>query len=246
MAKTETKMNFYRSLYDLAGLVPSERGRQRLLTAMLDYFFEGSEPEGLTKKEAVAFEAIRGRIEASRTNSSNRKGSGGGDSGDESANGTANEAHNETPDETRDETSNETRSSDAPSDGDSLLSPSLKGFRNSRDEVDSQGLEPPTAEEVRNYFAANCLRGDPDDFWATYESQGWVKGNGQPVTDWRPLAQKWSRTQIQRDHDRAERGRSGPREAAAAKPLPKPVNSPDETLDADIEAFRARWGEDPC
>ena len=243
-------MNFYRSLYDLASVLPSEKARQRLLVAMLDYFFEGKEPEGLGRKESAAFEAVRGRIECSRTNSDNRKGrksKGESDGGGESvARFVANETRNETANETDYGSADETCETETRIDGDRLLSPSHKGFKNIRDEVDSQGFEPPTLEEVSAYFGCNALKGDPRDFWENYESQGWVKGNGQPVTNWKALAQKWSRSQVQRDHDRAERDRKGSWREQPQASVPKPVNAPDETLDADIEAYRAKWGEDPC
>ncbi len=37
-------------------------------------------------------------------------------------------------------------------------------------------FEPPSLEEARGYFGANCLSGDPDAFWAYFESQGWIQG----------------------------------------------------------------------
>ena len=51
---------------------------------------------------------------------------------------------------------------------------------------------PPTVEEVRDYCDANGLkRCDPSLFIAYYASQGWLKPNKLPVTDWHPLAQQW-------------------------------------------------------
>lgn len=102
---SEQKMNFYRSLYDLAGIMPTERSRQRLITAMVDYFFEGIEPEGLNARETKAFEAVRGRIYASRKNAENRRGKTASTSGNDEkepevvANETDNEPCNETCDE---------------------------------------------------------------------------------------------------------------------------------------------------
>lgn len=97
-----------------------------------------------------------------------------------------------------------------------------------------QGEEPPTLDDVRAYFQANCLRGDPDLFWATYDAKGWVDGNGFPVTRWTSQALKWSRMQVERDADKPA-------------PPPKPVNAePETTLEEDIEAFKAKYGYDPC
>ncbi len=66
----EKKMNFYRSFYDLTTLLP-ERERQKVNTAMLDYFFEGIEPTGLSKNGMKVFLGCKGRISKSRTNASN-------------------------------------------------------------------------------------------------------------------------------------------------------------------------------
>ena len=53
-------------------------------------------------------------------------------------------------------------------------------------------FNPPTIEEVRAYFGGNCLKGNPDDFWANYAAVGWVDGLGRKITDWKAAARKWS------------------------------------------------------
>lgn len=50
----------------------------------------------------------------------------------------------------------------------------------------------PTLDQVRAYFGGNMLRGDPDLFYSTYASVGWVDGLKRPVQDWHALAMKWS------------------------------------------------------
>lgn len=62
----EQKMNFYRSFWDMANVL-SATGRRRFITATVDYFFTGVEPDGLTAKEAALFSGIRGRVDASRS-----------------------------------------------------------------------------------------------------------------------------------------------------------------------------------
>ena len=71
----------------------------------------------------------------------------------------------------------------------------------------------PTLDEVRAYFGANCLRGDPDLFWATYDAKGWVDGNGIPIVRWESQALRWSKRQVSMDSERAARGE--PTEAEA-------------------------------
>ena len=78
---------------------------------------------------------------------------------------------------------------------------------------ETEGPEPPTREEVRDYFGANCLKGDPDAFFDFYESQGWLKSNGLPISSWTSQANQWHRRQAQIDSERAARGE--PTEAEA-------------------------------
>ena len=99
-------------------------------------------------------------------------------------------------------------------------------------------FEPPTLDEARGYFGANCLSGDPDAFWAYFESQGWVKGNGQPVSNWGALALDWSRRQKRIDADDRARGKPTASEVEAA--TFKPTRTPEQTR-AELER---RWREE--
>lgn len=101
-----------------------------------------------------------------------------------------------------------------------------------------EGFEPPTLEECRAYFATNCLKGDPDAFWAYFESQGWVKGNGQPVSNWGALALDWSRRQKRIDADDRARGKPTASEVEAA--TFRPTRTPEQTR-AELER---RWREE--
>lgn len=226
----EQRMNFYRSLYDLASILPSEKGRRRLLVAMLDYFFEGIEPNDLNANESKAFEAVRGRIDASKRNANNRRVS--------VANETANETRNETTEVVANETANENDNDNTAFDGDRqslpLYSPSYSPSLGERNVV--LGCTPPSLEEVKAYFETNGLRGDPESFFATYDSQGWVKGNGMTVHSWHSLALKWSQEERRRELDNP----------SDVKPYPKASNRVD--LDKELERlereFREKWGED--
>lgn len=93
---------------------------------------------------------------------------------------------------------------------------------NSRIREEGCGEEdPPTADEVAAYFAANCLRGDPSEFFDHFEAQGWVRGNGMPVVDWRAVARQWSRRQAEFDQSKPADLRQ------PEKPLPKAQNAID-------------------
>lgn len=104
-----------------------------------------------------------------------------------------------------------------------------------------EGFEPPTLEECRAHFATNCLKGDPDTFWAHYESQGWVKSNGQPVDSLSASALLWSKRQVERDAEAHTRGKPTDAEIQAATFKPAVQLSAGERLRlAEEEA--AKWG----
>ena len=94
----------------------------------------------------------------------------------------------------------------------------------------------PTLDEVRAYFGANCLRGDPDLFWATYDAKGWVDGNGIPIVRWESQALRWSKRQVSMDSERAARGE--PTEAEA-----KWRPAADEDPQAAYERAQAEYEE---
>ena len=239
----EQKMNFYRSLYDLASILPSEKGRRRLLVAMLDYFFEGIEPDGFNANEAKAFEAVRGRIDASKRNANNKRVSVANETANDDGGFVANETSNETSNGTRravaNETANETDNDEPAFDGDRqrlpLYSPSYSPSQGERTPV--SGCTPPSLEEVKAYFATNCLMGDPEAFYATYESQGWVKGNGMPVHSWEALAVKWGIEERIREAAKPPEQRS--------RPLAKADNAldPVEELRKADEEYRRLMGD---
>ena len=106
-------------------------------------------------------------------------------------------------------------------------------------------FEPPSLEEARGYFGANCLSGDPDAFWAFFESQGWVKSNGQPVSNWGALALDWSRRQRRIDADDRARGKPTASEVEAA--TFKPTRTPEEALAEQERRWAAEHpGVDPA
>lgn len=231
-------MNFYETLYDLASVFP-EKGRKALLVAMLDYFFAGSEPDSLGVKERKAFEAVRGRIDASKANGNNRRG--------KKRNETDNETHNETDNETRNETGNEKcdsmRADISPSPSLSLSKSSSLGMGRSCDYdgegFQGEGFSPPTAEECAEYFAASCLKGDPSAFHDHFAAQGWVRGNGLPVGDWMALARQWSAKQVEID---AQKPPEPPKPKRAANALS--LAEQERELERMKAARRARRGDD--
>ena len=53
-------------------------------------------------------------------------------------------------------------------------------------------VNPPSVKEVKDYFAVSGLKGDPQAFFDTRSSVGWIDGLGRKITDWRASARKWA------------------------------------------------------
>lgn len=119
----------------------------------------------------------------------------------------------------------------------SLALPSLACVDGTRG-GDADGFAPPTLDECRAYFAANCISGDPDKFWAHYESQGWIRSNGMPVTSLKAAAMLWNGNQKRLDAGAHARGKPTDAEIQAA--TFKPTRTPEQTR-AELER---RWREE--
>lgn len=120
----------------------------------------------------------------------------------------------------------------------SLALPSLACVDGTRGGGDADSFAPPTLDECRAYFAANCISGDPDKFWAHYESQGWIRSNGMPVTSLKAAAMLWNGNQKRLDAEAHARGKPTDAEIQAA--TFKPTRTPEQTR-AELER---RWREE--
>lgn len=120
----------------------------------------------------------------------------------------------------------------------SLALPSLACVDGTRGGGDADSFAPPTLDECRAYFAANCISGDPDKFWAHYESQGWIRSNGMPVTSLKAVAMLWNGNQKRLDAEAHARGKPTDAEIQAA--TFKPTRTPEQTR---AELGR-RWREE--
>ena len=103
----------------------------------------------------------------------------------------------------------------------------LAGYSAARQAPDD--FEPPSAEDVEAYFAANWLRGDARQFFDHYAAQGWTLPSGLPVTDVWALARNWSRKQVGFDADRKARGGQTSQEVERAA-VWQPVKTDDELI----------------
>lgn len=78
--------------------------------------------------------------------------------------------------------------------------------------------EPPTLDEVRDYFAANCLKGDPELFYAHHVESGWKTARGTPIEDWHGSALKWHRNEPEFERSRRSRAEADRLRVERAKP----------------------------
>ena len=87
---------------------------------------------------------------------------------------------------------------------------------------------PPTLEEVKTYFAVNCLRGSASKFFDYYESNGWTR-QGFPIAKWEPVARIWSDRERGYDAERKARGGQTSQEVERAA-VWKPVKTDAERI----------------
>lgn len=173
----EKRMNFYRTFYDLTTLLP-EAERRKVNTALLDYFFEGIEPKGLSESGMKVFKGCEGRISKSRTNAAN----------------VANRYSDSKP-------------TNEPTNAPTEPLPERERDREvDKEGVKERGkaarFRAPSPAEVAEYaqqFAADkgldltALDFDPERFVDFYAQKGWMVGRSH-MKDWKATVRNWLRT----------------------------------------------------
>lgn len=178
-------MNFYRTFYDLTTLLP-EAERRKVNTALLDYFFEGIEPKGLSESGMKVFKGCEGRISKSRTNAAN----------------VANRYSDSKP--TNEPTNVDTNSAseaptELPPEGERDREVDKEGVKEKRKAARFRAPSPAEVSEYAQQYAATknlnlrAIDFDPEYFCDYYESNGWHVGK-QPMKDWKATVRRWLRT----------------------------------------------------
>lgn len=181
----EKRMNFYRTFYDLTTLLP-EAERRKVNTALLDYFFEGIEPKGLSESGMKVFKGCEGRISKSRTNAAN----------------VANRYSDSKP--TNESTNVDTNSAseaptELPPEGERDREVDKEGVKEKRKAARFRAPSPAEVSEYAQQYAATknldlrAIDFDPEYFCDYYESNGWHVGK-QPMKDWKATVRRWLRT----------------------------------------------------
>lgn len=211
--------NFNRDFFEGCAALGDKDGAA-LAWALIRYGYTGEEPDGLKPALTAAFNFARGRVDAMRQ----------GAKGGAKRNRTKPQRKADTP------SLDPSLPPSLPPSDDPSLDPSLQKEKEKEKEKEIASAiscapefpeaypsapEPPEIGEVRDYFGANCLRGNPEEFFDHFESQGWVRSNGQPIADWRAQARMWSRRQVEFDQSKPADLRQ------PEKPLPKAQNAID-------------------
>lgn len=215
-------MNILDSIVDGALALPDGRDSDALIGAVVRYLRTGEEPFELPQTAAAMWTAIFPVVENSRkrSQSGRRGGSSRRDVGDvrgegravgddvredEPASGSASKQPSKRASKTASKQPSKTQSKRASEQVSSLLIPnsnSSSQFPFGMDGECGDVPEPPSVEEVRAYFGANCLKGDPSEFFDHFSAQGWVRSNGQPISDWKAQARLWGRRQVEFDQSK--------------------------------------------
>lgn len=192
----ERRMNFYQTFYDLTTLLP-ERERQKVNTALLDYFYKGVEPQGLSDNGMKVFMGCKGRISKSRTNASNVA----------SRYAESNDTNCPTEADTNCPTESATNTPTKPlPERERDREKDREGGREKRARFRAPAPAE-VAEYARGYAEAKGIplgSFDADHFCDYYAAQGWRLSNGNPMRDWQASVRKWLRDEKRKEAPRDE------------------------------------------
>lgn len=235
-------MTILDSLVEGALCLGNRRESNELLGMMVRYLVTGEAPEPRTDAQRMAITMIMPVLENSRARAeAGRKGGqskGKPESKPESKRASKAESKRASKTESKTESKPESkRASEEEEEGEEEL-----GVWINPSDCENEGgvgaeFVPPTIEEVKTYFAVNCLRGSASKFFDYYESNGWTR-QGFPIAKWEPVARIWSDRERGYDAERKARGGQASQEVERAA-----VWKPAETEDDVIAALERELGE---
>lgn len=213
-------MNILDSVVEGALALPNKRDADALICAVVRFMATGEDPD-LSGVAGAMWVAIRPAVENSRAKSVNGR-AGGKQNGKQTAKQTEKQSAKQTEKQSAKQNEKQSEIKRASEQSSSSSSYSYS-YSSGVEGCGEEGVcpEPPTAEEARTYFAANCLHGNPDEFLDHFAAQGWVRSNGQAIADWKAQARQWSRKQAEFDQLKPADQR------APEKPIPKADNAVD-------------------
>ena len=234
-------MTILDSLVEGALCLGNRRESNELLGMMVRYLVTGEVPEPRTDAQRMAITMImpvlensRARAEAGRKGGLSRGGAASGaaskaESKTESKRASKTESKPESKTESKPESK---RASEEEEEGEEEVGVWINPSCCENEGGGGAGFVPPTLEEVKTYFAVNCLRGSASKFYDYYESNGWTR-QGFPIAKWEPVARIWSDRERGYDAERKARGGQTSQEVERAA-VWKPVKTDDELI-AELE-----------
>lgn len=227
-------MTILDSLVEGALCLGNRRESNELLGMMVRYLVTGEAPEPRTDAQRMAITLIMPVLENSRARAeAGRKGGlskGKPENKPESKRASKTESKPESKPESK-------RASEEEEEGEEELGVWINPSDCENEGGGGAEFVPPTLEEVKTYFAVNCLRGSASKFFDYYESNGWTR-QGFPIAKWEPVARIWSDRERGYDAERKARGGQTSQEVERAA-----VWMPAETEDDVIAALEQELGE---
>lgn len=233
-------MTILDSLVDGALCLGNRRESNELLGMMVRYLVTGEAPEPRTDAQRMAITMIMPVLENSRARA--EAGRKGGLSRGSAAGGAESKAKSKRASKAESKRTSKTESKRASEEEEEEEGEEELGVWINPSDCENEGgggaeFVPPTLEEVKTYFAVNCLRGSASKFYDYYESNGWTR-QGFPIAKWEPVARIWSDRERGYDAERKARGGQTSQEVERAA-----VWRPAETEDDVIAALERELGE---
>lgn len=219
-------MTILDSLVEGALCLGNRRESNELLGMMVRYLVTGEVPEPRTDAQRMAITMIMPVLENSRARAEAGRKGGLSKGKPESKRASKTESKPESK-----------RASEEEEEGEEELGVWINPSDCENEGGGGAEFVPPTLEEVKTYFAVNCLRGSASKFFDYYESNGWTR-QGFPIAKWEPVARIWSDRERGYDAERKARGGQTSQEAERAA-----VWKPAETEDDVIAALERELGE---
>ena len=233
-------MTILDSLVEGALCLGNRRESNELLGMMVRYLVTGETPEPRTDAQRMAITMIMPVLENSRARAeAGRKGGlskGASEAESKATSKPSSKRASKT--ESKPESKPESkRASEEEEEGEEELGVWINPSDCENEGEGGAEFVPPTLEEVKTYFAVNCLRGSASKFFDYYESNGWTR-QGFPIAKWEPVARIWSDRERGYDAERKARGGQTSQEVERAA-----VWKPAETEDDVIAALERELGE---
>lgn len=233
-------MTILDSLVEGALCLGNRRESNELLGMMVRYLVTGEAPEPRTDAQRMAITMIMPVLENSRARA--EAGRKGGLSRGNAASGAESKAKSKRASKTESKRASKAESKRINEEEEEEEGEEELGVWINPTDLDNEGsvggeFVPPTLEEVKTYFAVNCLRGSASKFYDYYESNGWTR-QGFPIAKWEPVARIWSDRERGYDAERKARGGQTSQEVERAA-----VWQPAETEDDVIAALERELGE---